>query len=66
MLRRLVDRFRGRRPDDQPADAPARDYAQERDDRRQAGMSDEDKAWAAASQQRDRESRERDQPPPAQ
>ena len=66
MLRRLVDRLRPRRADDRPAEAPApRDYAQERDDRRQAQMSEEDRAWGAASQQRDREKRERDQPPPA-
>ena len=66
MLRRLVDRLRRRRPDDRLADAPApRDYAQERDDYRRAQMSEEDAAWGAASQQRDRERRERDQAPPA-
>ena len=65
MLRRLVDRLRPRRTDDQPADAPApRDYAQEREDRHLAQMSEEDRAWGAASQQRDREIRERNQPPP--
>ena len=65
MLRALLDRLRGRRTDDRPADAPAqRDYAQERADRRDSEMSDEDKAWGAASQQRDRENRERDQPSP--
>jgi len=64
MLRRLVDRLR-RRPDDEPAEAAAhRDYAQERDDYRDAQMSDEDKAWGAASQQRDRERRAGDQAPP--
>ena len=63
MLRRLVDRLR-RRPDARPAEASAhRDHAQERDDYRNARMSDEDKAWGAASQQRDRDRRERDQPP---
>ena len=65
MLRRLVDRFR-RRQDARPAEASGhRDYAQERDDYRDAQMSDEDKAWGAASQQRDRDRRERDQPPNA-
>jgi hypothetical protein len=65
MLRRLMDLVRRPRTDDRPADATAdRDYAQEREDRRDAQMSDEDKAWAAASQQRDRENRERNQPPP--
>jgi hypothetical protein len=65
MLRRFMDVFR-RRPDDQPAAAAAapRDYAQEREDRHSAQMSDEDKAWGAASQQRDRDNRERDQAPP--
>ena len=62
MLRRLVDRLRRRRNDDWPADAPAqRDYAQEREDHRLAQLSEEDKAWAAASQQRDRENRAREQ-----
>ena len=66
MLRRLVDRLRPRRNDDQPADAAHRDHAQEREDRRVGQMSEEDRAWEAASQQRDRESRERNQPPPVQ
>jgi len=66
MLRRLMDQIR-RRPAEPPADAPAhRDYAQEREDRRDAQMSDEDRAWGEASQQRDRENRERSQPPPVQ
>lgn len=65
MLRSLLDRLLGRRPDDQPAPTPARrDYAQEREDHRQSQMSDEDKAWGEASRQRDRETRERDQAPP--
>jgi hypothetical protein len=68
MLRRLIDRLRRRSPDDRPVEAPARrDYAQEREDRRHAQMSDEDRAWGEASRQRDREmreARERDQPPP--
>lgn len=64
MLRRLMDRFR-RRTDDQPTAAPAdRDYVQEREDRRLAQMSEEDQAWGAASLQRDREARARNQPPP--
>ena len=63
MLRRLVDLVRRRRTDDRPADAPAhRDYAQEREGRRLAQMSEEDRTWGAASQQRDRENRERDRP----
>ncbi len=66
MLRRLVGLFR-RREDDRPTEQPAdRDYAQERADRRDAQMSDEDKAWGEASRQRDRENRERDQSPPTQ
>ena len=65
MLRRFLDRLRRPRPDDRSADAPVdRDYAQEREDRRQAQLSEEDRAWGAASQQRDRENRERGQPPP--
>ena len=64
MLRRLVDRLR-RRQDDRPAAVSAdRDYAQEREDYRDARMSDEDKAWGAASRQRDRDRRERDESPP--
>ena len=62
MLRRLVDRLLRRR-DDRPAEAAApRDYAQEREDYRDAQMSDEDRAWGAASQQRDRENRDRRRP----
>jgi hypothetical protein len=61
MLRRLMDRLRGR--DEQPAEAPVpRDYTQEREDRREAQLSEEDRAWGAAAQQRDQASRERDQP----
>jgi hypothetical protein len=64
MLRRLMNRFRGRN-DDRPAVTPAhRDYVQEREDRRLAQMSEADQDWGAASLQRDREARERDQPPP--
>ena len=64
MLRRLVDRLRRRREDDPAGASEPRDYAQERQDYRDTQMSDEDKAWGAASQQRDRERRERDQTPP--
>ena len=63
MLRRLVDRLRRR--NDAPAEASApRDYTQEREDRRLGQMSEEDRAWQAASQQRNRETQDRDQPPP--
>ena len=55
MLRRLMDRLR-RGTDDRPAAAPAaRDYAQEREDSRQTGLSDEDRAWEEASLRRSRE-----------
>jgi hypothetical protein len=65
MLRRLTDLFRRPRLNDAPPNPTApRDHAQEREDRRAAHMSDEDKAWGAASQQRERENRERDQAPP--
>jgi hypothetical protein len=65
MLRRLVDRLTGRSTDDQPAAAPApRDYAQEREDRSNAQLSDEDRAWGEASRERDRENRARDQTAP--
>ena len=61
MLRRLIDRLRRRGTDDRPAAEPAaRDYAREREDSRQARLSDEDRAWQEASLQRDRERRERD------
>ena len=65
MLRRLMDRLRRRGTDGRPAGPPvARDFAQEREDSRQASLGDEDRAWQEASLQRDRERRERDQPPP--
>lgn len=67
MLSRLVDRLRRRRQDDRPAETPThRDYEQEREDHRSGQLSEEDRAWGEASQQRDREKRERDQPPPVQ
>ena len=65
MLRRLLDRLRRRADEDRPVGAPGpRDYAQEREDSRQAGLSDEDRAWQEASLLRDRDRRERDQSPP--
>ena len=64
MLRRLIDRLRRRGRADGPSGAPtARDYAQEREDSRQAGLSEEDRAWQEASLQRDRDRRERDGSP---
>lgn len=65
MLRRLTALFRRSSPDT-ASENPAipRDYAQEREDRRVAQMSDEDKAWGAASQQRDRENKDREQETP--
>ena len=64
MLRRLIDRLRRRGRDDGSEGAPtARDYAQEREDSRQAGLSDEDRAWQEASLQRDQERREREGSP---
>lgn len=66
MLRRLMDRLRRRDHDGRPAGVAAapRDFAQEREDRRQEGLGEEDRAWQEASLQRDRARRERDQPPP--
>ena len=65
MLRRLLDRLRHRADDDRPAaTADPRDYAQDREDSRRGRLSDEDRAWEDASLQRDRERREREQPPP--
>jgi hypothetical protein len=52
---------RGRRPAGGPA-SPGRTVAEQdtdRETRRQAGLSDEDRAWEQASQQRDREQRDR-------
>ena len=65
MLRRLMDRLRRRGAAARPAGAPApRDFAREREAGRQAGLTEEDRAWQEASLQRDRERRERDQSPP--
>ena len=65
MLRRLVDRLRRRGNGDRPAGMPVvRDFEQEREDSRQAGLSDEDRAWQETSLQRDRERREQDPSPP--
>jgi hypothetical protein len=65
MLRRLLDLIRRPRTANQPTATPAdRDYAQEREDRRTAQLSDEDKAWGAASAQREQDQRARDQAPP--
>ena len=57
----------GRRGESQQAAAPApRDYAQERADDRRAGLSEEDRAWEAASLQRERDARARDDDPAGQ
>jgi hypothetical protein len=62
MLRRLTSLLRRPPVNDEPATPAApRDYAQEREDRRTSQLSDEDKAWGAASQQRELENREQDQ-----
>ena len=54
---------RGGRDDARPAgDQPPRDYVGERQDARAAGMSEEDRAWEAASRQRERDRRAPDQP----
>ncbi len=51
------------RPD---ADTPARDYRDERESSRLNGMSDEDRAWEAASRERSQSAQPTDQPPPKQ
>ena len=54
----------GRSGSARQASTPAdRDYKQEREDDRHAHMSDEDRAWEAASLQRNRELRARDDTP---
>ena len=56
MLRRLLDRLRRRADDERPVAAPGpRDYAQDREDSRRAGLSEEDRAWEDASLRRSRE-----------
>lgn len=47
----------------QAGTAADRDFTQERDDDRHARMSDEDRTWEAASLQRNREQRARDDTP---
>jgi hypothetical protein len=66
MLRRLLDRLRRRGTGVVPpaADPTPHDFAQEREDRQQAGLGDEARAWQEASLERDRERRGRDQPNP--
>ena len=68
MLRRLLDRLRrpGRGVAPPAADPTPHDFAQEREDRQQAGLGDEARAWQEASLQRDRDRRERDQADPSQ
>jgi len=59
MLRRLIERLQGRPAALGPADPPAeRDYTQDREDRRVGQLSDEDRAWEMASQQRERDARD--------
>ncbi len=63
-LRRWWAGVRGRARRDHPrpaGDQPPRDYPREREDARTAGMSGEDRAWEAASRQREQDRRERDQ-----
>ena len=63
-LRRWWAGVRGRRGGARPAgDRPPRDYPREREDARVAGMSEDDRAWEAASRQRDRDRREQDWTP---
>ena len=66
MLRRLTALIRRPKAAEQSATLTApRDYAKEREDLRTSQLSDEDKAWSAASQQRERDNRERDEGSPA-
>jgi hypothetical protein len=53
MLRRLQDALFAR-PKPPPTEPPAADYAAERETRRVGQLSAEDRAWADASQQRNR------------
>jgi hypothetical protein len=64
MLRRLVDLFRRPSIDGQAAAATVpRDYAQERDDRHQSRLSEEDRSWQEASLRRDEANRMQDRSP---
>jgi hypothetical protein len=54
MLRRLLD-ILFVRPKPPPTEAPAADYAGDREARRVGQLSAEDRAWADASQQRNRD-----------
>lgn len=46
-------------------DDGSRDYRDEREANRTSGMSDEDRAWEAASLERNRQAQERDRTPPS-
>jgi hypothetical protein len=66
MLRRLVKLLQGRPAARPPADPPAeRDFTRDREDRRVGQLSDEDRAWEVASQQRKLDARDKETPPPA-
>jgi len=66
MLRRLIELLQRRPAARPPSDPPAeRDYTQDREDRRVGRLSDEDRAWELASQQRGRDARAEKTPPPA-
>ena len=66
MLRRLINRLRGGNDAPPPAASESRDFTREREDNRQAGLSDEDRDWEQASLQRDRDRRERESTAPGQ
>ena len=59
----LIDRRRRRRDDHRQAGSPGatRNYVNEREDARQAGMSSDDRDWEAASQLRNQETQARRQ-----
>ena len=44
-------------------DRPPRDFPREREDARAAGMSEDDRAWEAASRQREQDRREEERAP---
>ena len=54
MFRRLLDTLFGRTKPPTPA-PPSADYAEDRETQRTGQMSQEDRAWEAASQQRNRD-----------